>query len=74
MHDLMLESSRPATGTLSVKSPFDGRELDQIATAGPDHVDDAMSTAHGIVNLSPAPSDSVDENDCGRLSWLPVSS
>ncbi len=48
MHDLMLESSRPATGTLSVKSPFDGRELDQIATAGPDHVDDAMSTAHTL--------------------------
>ena len=43
MHDLMLESSRPATGTLSVPSAFDGRELDQIATAGPDHVDDAMS-------------------------------
>ena len=48
MHDLMLESSRPATGTLSVTSPFDGRELDQVATAGPDHVDDAMSAAHAL--------------------------
>ena len=48
MPDLMLESSRPATGTLSVTSPFDGRELDQIATAGPGHVDDAMSTAHAL--------------------------
>ncbi len=48
MQDLMLESSRPATGTLSVKSPFDGRELDQIATSGPDHVDDAMSAAHAL--------------------------
>ena len=48
MPDLMLESSRPATGTLSVTSPFDGRELDQIAMAGPDHVDDAMSTAHAL--------------------------
>ncbi len=48
MHDLMLESSRPATGTLSVTSPFDGRELDQVATAGPDHVDDAMSAAHTL--------------------------
>ena len=37
MHDLMLEGSRPATGTLSVMSPFDGRELDQVAAAGPDH-------------------------------------
>lgn len=48
MHDLMLESSRPAAGTLSVTSPFDGRELDEVATAGPDHVDDAMSTAHAL--------------------------
>ncbi len=48
MQDLMLESSRPATGTLSVKSPFDGRELDQIATAGPDHVDDAMFAASAL--------------------------
>ncbi len=48
MHDLMLESSRPAVGTLCVTSPFDGRELAQIATAGPDHVDDAMSSAHAL--------------------------
>ena len=25
-----------------------GRELDQVATAGPEHVDDAMSVAHGL--------------------------
>ena len=48
MHDLMLDSSRPAIGTLSVTSPFDGRELDQVATAGVDHVDDAMRTAHEL--------------------------
>ncbi len=48
MHDLMLESSRPAIGTLSVRSPFDGRELDQVAIAGVDHVDDAMLTAHAL--------------------------
>ncbi len=48
MHDLMLESARPATGTLSVKSPFDGRELDQVPTAGPDHVGDAMLVAHAL--------------------------
>ena len=48
MHDLMLESSRPAVGTLCVTSPFDGRELGQVATSGPDHVNDAMSTAHAL--------------------------
>lgn len=42
----MLESSRPAVGKLSVTSPFDGRELDQVATAGPQHVADALSTAY----------------------------
>jgi len=42
----MLESGRPATGRLSVTSPFDGRELDQVATAGPDHVEDALSVAY----------------------------
>jgi acyl-CoA reductase-like NAD-dependent aldehyde dehydrogenase len=48
MHDLMLESSRPAIDILSVTSPFDGRELDQVATAGVDHVDDALLTAHEL--------------------------
>jgi len=48
MHQLMIESDRPASGSLPVNSPYDGRELDQVATAGPDHVDDAMSVAHGM--------------------------
>ena len=48
MRDLMLETSRPATGTLAVTSPFDGRRIDQVATAGPDHVDDAISAAHAL--------------------------
>jgi len=48
MHDLMLESSRLSNGKLSVESPFDGRELDQVATAGPDHVDDAMCAAYAL--------------------------
>ncbi len=48
MHQLMMESNKPATGTLTVTSPYDGRELDQVATAGPEHVDDAMSVAHGL--------------------------
>lgn len=48
MHDLMLESTAPAAGTLSVTSPFDGRELGQIATAGPAHVNDAMAAAFAL--------------------------
>ena len=39
MRELMLESGRPAVGTLAVTSPYDGRELAQLATAGVDHVD-----------------------------------
>ena len=48
MRPLMIESNKSATGKLVVTSPFDGRELDQIATAGPDHADDAMSVAYGL--------------------------
>ena len=44
----MLESRRPATGALAVNSPFDGRELDQVATSGVDHVDDALAAAHTL--------------------------
>ncbi len=48
MRELMLESSRPAAGTLVVNSPYDGRELDRVATSGLDHVDDALRAAHGL--------------------------
>ncbi len=48
MHDLMLQSDRPAAGALAVNSPFDGRELDQVATSGVDHVDDALAAAHSL--------------------------
>ena len=48
MGKLMLESSRPPAGTLSVSSPYDGRELDQVATSGADHVDDALAAAHAL--------------------------
>ncbi len=48
MHDLMLQSDRPAAGALAVNSPFDGRELDQVATSGIDHVDDAMAAAYAL--------------------------
>jgi acyl-CoA reductase-like NAD-dependent aldehyde dehydrogenase len=48
MPDLMLESSRPAAGTLSVNSPFDGREIDQVATADAAHAEDALSAAYAL--------------------------
>jgi acyl-CoA reductase-like NAD-dependent aldehyde dehydrogenase len=48
MRDLMLETSRPAAGLLTVTSPYDGRELDQVATSGVDHVDDALTAAHSL--------------------------
>ena len=48
MHDLKIESDRPAAGELVVASPYDGRELARVPTAGPDHVDDAMSVAYGL--------------------------
>ena len=48
MPDLMLQTSRPAIGSLTVTSPFDGRELAQLPTAGPDHVEDALAVAHAL--------------------------
>ena len=48
MHDLKIESGRPAAGELVVASPYDGRELERVPTAGPDHVEDAMSVAYGL--------------------------
>ena len=48
MRDLMLETSRPATGLLPVTSPYDGRELELVATSGPDHADDALAAAHSL--------------------------
>lgn len=58
MHDLMLESARPPAGHLKVTSPYDGRELDEVATAGPKHVDDALKAAHALYR--------------DRGEWLPV--
>ena len=58
MGDLMLETSRPASGTLAVLSPFDGRELASVPTSNVDHVDDALATAHALFR--------------DRDSWLPV--
>jgi acyl-CoA reductase-like NAD-dependent aldehyde dehydrogenase len=48
VHDLKIESGRPAAGELVVASPYDGRKLARVPTAGPDHVEDAMSVAYGL--------------------------
>lgn len=48
MHDLMIVSERPATGSLDVLSPYDGRVLGTLATGGVDHVDDALAAAHAL--------------------------
>ncbi len=48
MHDLRLDSERPPAGELPVTSPWDGRELDRVATAGVLHVEDALKVAHGV--------------------------
>ena len=58
MHQLMIESNKPAAGTLTVASPFDGRDLDQVETAGPQHVEDAMSVAYSLFR--------------DRKSWLSI--
>jgi acyl-CoA reductase-like NAD-dependent aldehyde dehydrogenase len=44
----MIESARPPSGYLTVSSPYDGRELDQVPTAGTGHVEDALRTAHAL--------------------------
>lgn len=58
MHDLMVESARPAAGKIKVMSPFDGRELAEIPTGNVDHADDAMATAYALFR--------------DRSSWLSV--
>ena len=40
-YPLMIESSAAAAGTLTVRSPYDGRKLGTAATGGGVHVDDA---------------------------------
>jgi len=48
MQDLMLESGKTAAGSLSVISPFDGRELQKVAMSGPEHVEDALAAAYAL--------------------------
>ena len=54
----MLETSRGATGSLAVTSPYDGRELAQLPTGGPEHVRDALSAAYALFR--------------DKSTWLPV--
>ena len=58
MHDLMIEGTLPAAGSLEVRSPFDGKVLDTVATAGPEHVDAALGSAYALFRK--------------RESWLSV--
>lgn len=58
MRDLMIVSERPAAGRASVVSPFDGRELERVATSDATHVDDALSVAYALFR--------------NRAEWLPV--
>ena len=58
MQHLKIQSERPTSGELVVASPYDGRALDRVPTAGPDHVDDAMAAAYALFR--------------DRGSWLPI--
>jgi len=54
----MLETSRGPVGSLTVTSPYDGRELAQLPTGGPGHVEDALAAAHALFR--------------DKSAWLPV--
>ena len=54
----MLESKRPAAGSLDVLSPFDGRVLDTVATGDSGHVEDALAAAYALYR--------------DRSQWLPI--
>jgi len=58
MHNLMLVTDRPPMGELAVTSPFDGRELDRVATSGAEHVEDAFAVAYDLFR--------------DRSRWLPI--
>ncbi len=58
MRELMIESTRAAAGRLAVKSPYDGRVLEQVATSGVEHVEDALTAAYALFR--------------NRDAWLPA--
>ncbi len=57
-YPLMIESNAAAVGTLTVRSPYDGRILAEAATGSSVHVDDALTTAHALFR--------------NRSAWLPI--
>jgi acyl-CoA reductase-like NAD-dependent aldehyde dehydrogenase len=57
-YPLMIESSAAAVGTLTVRSPYDGRILAEAATGSSVHVDDALTIAHAQFR--------------NRSAWLPI--
>ncbi len=57
-YPLMIESNAAAVGTLTVRSPYDGRILAEAATGSSIHVDDALTTAHAQFR--------------NRNAWLPI--
>jgi len=57
-YPLMIESNAAAVGTLTVRSPYDGRILAETATGSSVHVDDALTTAHALFR--------------NRNAWLPI--
>jgi acyl-CoA reductase-like NAD-dependent aldehyde dehydrogenase len=54
----MIESNAAAVGTLTVRSPYDGRILAAAATGSSVHVDDALTAAHALFR--------------NRSAWRPI--
>lgn len=57
-YDLMISTTRAATGTLDVRSPYDDTLLAKVQTCGPEHVNDALTVAHRLFR--------------SRDMWVPV--
>ena len=55
---LMAQSSAAPAGSLSVHCPYDGTAVGEVATAGPEHVETALTAAHGLYR--------------DRSAWLPL--
>lgn len=48
MRDLMIVTNRAAAGQKTVTSPYDGRELDRVATSNSEHANDALTVAYRL--------------------------
>lgn len=47
-HDLQIITKQAPAGTLSVHNPYDLSKIGEVATAGEQHLEDALSTAHAL--------------------------